>query len=105
MIEWIQGSPRKEPNDQLQQQPVTNSNQGSTGAFQVYRRPVVPVAATASAGAVTTAEGNKTGIKGLSSVISDHQRRGEALRKQQNLLTKTLFDIQVSSSSYLKSNF
>ena len=74
---------------------MTNSSQGSTGAFQVYRRPVVPVATTVTA--ATSAEGKKAATKGLISVISDHQRRGEALRKQQNLLTKTLFDIQVSS--------
>jgi len=32
--------------------------------------------------------------KGLSSVIEDHQRRGEVLRKQQQFLAKQLLDIQ-----------
>jgi hypothetical protein len=37
-----------------------------------------------------------TATKSLTSVIEDHQRRGEVLRKQQQILTKQLFDIQVN---------
>lgn len=36
-----------------------------------------------------------TATKSLTSVIEDHQRRGEVLRKQQQILTKQLLDIQV----------
>jgi len=62
-------------------------SQGSTGAFQVYRR---PVAATNSLPNAV----EKKPAKGLSSVIEDHRRRREVLRKQQHMLAKQLLDIQ-----------
>ena len=63
----------------------------------MYRRPVAPtnvVSALDNKKATAT-----TGVtKGLTSVIEDHQRRGEVLRKQQQLLAKQLADIQVGST-------
>nr|CAG4642328.1 EOG090X01QX [Evadne anonyx] len=41
---------------------------------------------------------NEKPTKGLSSVIEDHRRRGEVLRKQQQLLAKQLLDIQINQS-------
>lgn len=87
------------------------SNQSSSGgAFQVYRRPtglLVTASVTTAAhpassdkkSQVTTvgassSSSSSVASKGLTSVIEDHQRRGEALRKQQQLLTKQLLDIQ-----------
>ena len=78
----LQSSPRKE----------NEVSQGSSGAFQVYRRPVV--ASNSLPNAV-----EKKPTKGLSSVIEDHRRRGEVLRKQQQLLAKQLLDIQVRHST------
>nr|SVE74974.1 EOG090X01QX [Daphnia dolichocephala] len=86
------GSPRKENE--------TNNQSTGGGAFQVYRRPAGPIAApvvttSATPEKRTAAQLNtSTATKSLISVIEDHQRRGEVLRKQQQTLTKQLFDIQ-----------
>jgi len=99
-----QSSPRKENE--------VSSQSSSGGAFQVYRRPtglLVTASVTTAAhpassdkksqvtvvGAASSSSSSSVASKGLTSVIEDHQRRGEALRKQQQLLTKQLLDIQV----------
>ncbi|XP_046636700.1 ralBP1-associated Eps domain-containing protein 2-like isoform X2 [Daphnia pulicaria] len=87
------GSPRKENE---------SSNQSTGGgAFQVYRRPTGPIAvpvvstcATPEKKPAVPSNTTSTATKSLTSVIEDHQRRGEVLRKQQQILTKQLFDIQ-----------
>ena len=92
----IQGSPRKD-NDSCHQS-------GGGGAFQVYRRPTtgqlpVPVvnsSATPEKKPAVSSNTTSTATKSLTSVIDDHQRRGDVLRKQQQILTKQLFDIQVN---------
>nr|SVE75605.1 EOG090X01QX [Daphnia hispanica] len=86
------GSPRKENE--------TNNQTTSGGAFQVYRRPTGPIAIPAVSTSATLEKkpgvllNTSTITKSLTSVIEDHQRRGEVLRKQQQILTKQLFDIQ-----------
>lgn len=90
-----QGSPRKENE-------VAHQGTTSSGAFQVYRRPTGPIAVTTVNASATPekkpppSSTTSTTSKSLTSVIEDHQRRGEVLRKQQQLLTKQLFEIQVS---------
>ncbi|KZS09654.1 RalBP1-associated Eps domain-containing protein [Daphnia magna] len=86
------GSPRKESE--------TNNQTTSGGAFQVYRRPTGTIAIPAVSTSATPEKklgvllNTSTATKSLTSVIEDHQRRGEVLRKQQQILTKQLLDIQ-----------
>ena len=101
-----QGSPRKENE--------VNQSVASGGAFHVYRRPAnngQPVTSEKKPAAISTATAaaaisstntgtttttiNSVTSKGLLSVIEEHQRRGQVLRKQQQLLAKQLSDIQV----------
>lgn len=92
----MQSSPRKENEV---------GSHGSSGAFQVYRRPAVPNNVPSAVPNPSATPEKKlpasantlASTKGLGSVIEEHRRRGEALRKQQQLLTKHLFDIQVDS--------
>lgn len=95
---YEQSSPRKE-NEVV--------SHGSSGAFQVYRRPAaannvpsaVPNPSATPEKRLAASVNTPASTKGLSSVIEEHRRRGEVLRKQQQLLSKHLFDIQVGNVS------